>query len=318
MVNLAQSFFAHALAPSTHRTYRSAQRRYTDFCGTSSLSPIPVTQSILCLYVSSLAAQGVAHKSIKGYLSAIRHLQVDTDTGISEMVTLSYILTGIKRTQAASGSNAQRQRLPITAPIMRELKRAWESMGINFNRLMLWAACCACFHGFLRSGEATVPTRSAYDPAVHLSMADVSVSPGAEPQFVVLRIKTSKTDPFRQGVDVCLGRTDNALCPVAALLAYVSRRGTNPGPLFVFDDGSPLTREALVREVRGALAMAGIDAAQYSGHSFRSGAATTAAAAGVEDSVIKILGRWQSSAYQVYVKLPRESLAMVSRRLADQ
>ena len=99
LVNLARSFFAHALAPSTHRTYRSAQRRYTDFCGTSSLSPIPVTQSTLCLYVSSLAAQGVAHKSIKGYLSAIRHLQVDaigTDPGISEMVTLSYILTGIK------------------------------------------------------------------------------------------------------------------------------------------------------------------------------------------------------------------------------
>ena len=54
--------------------------------------------------------------------------------------------------------------------------------------------------------------------------------------------------------------------------------------------GSYLTREAFVRSVREALTRAGMDAQCYSGHSFRVGAATTAAACGVEDSLIKTLG----------------------------
>ena len=51
--------------------------------------------------------------------------------------------------------------------------------------------------------------------------------------------------------------------------------------------------------------------------SFRIGTVTTAAAVGVEDAVIKTLGRWQNSAYQQYVKLPQRSLAVVSKRLAQ-
>ena len=187
------------------------------------------------------------------------------------MVTLGYVVQGVRRVQAASGQSTPRQRLPITATVLRALNRAWESQGCTFDRQMLWAACCSCFHGFLRSGEATVPTRDSYDPSVYLSMSDVSVDSSANPQIVTLRVKSSKTDPFRQGVNVCLGRTDNDLCPVAALLGYVARRGTAPGPLFRFEDESPLTRDALVRELRSALQLAGIDPSLYSGHSFKSG-----------------------------------------------
>ena len=73
-----------------------------------------------------------------------------------------------------------------------------------------------------------------------------------------------------------------------------------------------MTRERLVSCIRRALSDAGIG---YSGHSFRIGAATTAALAGIEDSTIKMLGRWESSAYQRYLRTPRETLAAVSARL---
>ena len=56
--------------------------------------------------------------------------------------------------------------------------------------------------------------------------------------------------------------------------------------------------------------------AQYAGHSFRIGAATTAAAAGVEDSIIKTLGRWESAAYLLYLRIPRERLAALSKLLS--
>ena len=69
--------------------------------------------------------------------------------------------------------------------------------------------------------------------------------------------------------------------------------------------------------VRQALRQAGISPAGYSGHSFRIGAATAAVQAGLEDSVVKMLGRWESSAYQRYIRTPRETLAALSSRLVS-
>ena len=103
-----------------------------------------------------------------------------------------------------------------------------------------------------------------------------------------------------------------------AMLAYITVHRVEVGPLFRYEDKTPLMREALVWEVRSALQQGGVVLTPYSGHSFRSSAASTAAAAGIQDSLIKILGRWQSSAYQLYVHLPRESLAIMSSRLANQ
>ncbi len=45
-----------------------------------------------------------------------------------------------------------------------------------------------------------------------------------------------------------------------------------------------------MERVRAALRLAGVDQAKYCSHSFRIGAATTAAAKGVEDCA---LGRWE-------------------------
>ena len=57
-----------------------------------------------------------------------------------------------------------------------------------------------------------------------------------------------------------------------------------------------------VAAILSALLQAGIDAKLYSGQSFGIGAATTAALCGIPDSLIKVLGRWQSSAYQLYIR----------------
>ena len=53
-------------------------------------------------------------------------------------------------------------------------------------------------------------------------------------------------------------------------------------------------------------------AEDYAGHSFRIGAAMTAAACGVPAEVIKTLGRWKSQAYQLYVRLPTDQLIVVN------
>ena len=91
---------------------------------------------------------------------------------------------------------------------MGSLKHCWEAGGASFDKAMLWATACAFFFGFLQSGETTVPSSSAYDPAVHLPIADVSIDSGTTPTKVLLKIKASKNDPFRKRVTVCLGRTN--------------------------------------------------------------------------------------------------------------
>ena len=65
-------------------------------------------------------------------------------------------------------------------------------------------------------------------------------------------------------------------------------------------------------EVRNALTDLGYNCALYTGHSFRIGAATTAAQRGLQDSLIKVLGRWESAAYTVYIQTAPEVLCSVA------
>lgn len=73
---------------------------------------------------------------------------------------------------------------------------------------------------------------------------------------------------------------------------------------------------SFVKHVCKALGASGLDVDRYSGHSFRIGAATVAAEAGVEDSMIKTLGCWKSSAYQTYIRIICETLASVAKKIS--
>ena len=64
------------------------------------------------------------------------------------------------------------------------------------------------------------------------------------------------------------------------MTAYLAVRGRDPGPFFRLKRGAPLSREVLVRKVREALQSSGVQVGRYSGHSFRIGEETTAAAVG--------------------------------------
>eukprot|EP00731_Ephydatia_muelleri_P028146 Em0019g1019a len=132
---------------------------------------------------------------------------------------------------------------------------------------MLWAAACVCFFGFFHSGEITVPSTNGYNAGAHLRMADLAVDNATNPKMLRLCLKSSKTDPFRLGVNIFMGKTVAAICPVTAMLAYLTKRGTDNGPLFRLRDGNPLTKPAFVSSVRDALSQAGLDPTKYAGHS---------------------------------------------------
>lgn len=56
----------------------------------------------------------------------------------------------------------------------------------------------------------------------------------------------------------------------------------------------------------------------YNGHSFRIGAATTAASVHMEDHIIKVLGRWSSDACFRYIRTPASVLRDTQRSLVSQ
>ena len=104
---------------------------------------------------------------------------------------------------------------------------------VAFINKLIWAACCVRFFGFLRCGEFLLPDTDQFDANRHLMIADVRLDTTLPQGHFQLHIKSSKTDQFYQGAQVVLGATGQDLCPVAALLDYLSLRGDTPGPLFI-------------------------------------------------------------------------------------
>ena len=103
------------------------------------------------------------------------------------------------------------------------------------------------------------------------------------------------------------------MCPVKALSDYLSIHPTKEGPLFTYEDGSYLTRRRLNTLLKLAFSTFN---QPISSHSFRIGAATTAASANIPSWLIKQLGRWNSNCYQIYIRIPDHTIDSTSSLLA--
>ncbi|KAK6167546.1 hypothetical protein SNE40_021546 [Patella caerulea] len=102
-------------------------------------------------------------------------------------------------------------------------------------------------------------------------------------------------------------RTDVSMCPVQAILAYLTLRGDFKGPLFSFLDGTPVSRQFFTTQLQTCLKWGwggGYTGGNYKGHSFRIGGATTAALNGMDNHSIQQMDRWRSAAFKTYVRIP--------------
>ena len=75
---MVSSLVDASIAPTTKRVYMSGQRKYLE---SIQCQPLPMTEDRVCLFVAYLTDLGLKHSSIKGYLSAVRHLQVVAGLG---------------------------------------------------------------------------------------------------------------------------------------------------------------------------------------------------------------------------------------------
>ena len=87
-------------------------------------------------------------------------------------------------------------------------------------------------------------------------------------------------------------------------------------PLYFFSTGQFLTRNTVTSILRLQLHRLGFATESYASHSFRIGAATTAAEASLPPWRIQTLGRWSSTCYTQYTRTPASILHAVPSRLA--
>uniref|UniRef100_A0A7M5X404 Uncharacterized protein n=3 Tax=Clytia hemisphaerica TaxID=252671 RepID=A0A7M5X404_9CNID len=287
-----------SLAPSTQATYMSGIRSYINFCDSHGLIPFPSSEALLCFFSVFSFNRGIACKTIKVYITGVLHQNsmLGSSLPLALMPILHRVIRGIRRRQG--NSLTRRPRKPITTSHLRVISRFLLLCSHpTQDKYMLLAACLTAFFGLLRVSEFSCPSQSRYDPSIHLMKSDVTFN--LNHSLMTIRIKGSKTDPFRQGVNIRIAATSNNICPVGAMRNYLALRSSKPGPLFQFHDGKLLTRRTLYALLEQSLP----SVSDLNTHSFRIGGASAALSAGASDSMIRIMGRWSSDCYLRYLRV---------------
>ena len=303
--------FYNSLATNTRATYNSGTKAFINFClhyrqFTTHHSILPASEDTLLLFATYLS-QRVTPSTIKVYLCAVRNLHIESGlpNPMDQLYRLPHLLRGIKRLY----SQEKRTRLPITPSILLSFRTL---LNLQWHdHIMLWTAMLVAFFAFLRSAEL-----------VALTVGDISTCTSSIPSPLptyILSIRASKTDPFRRGCQIRLAPSGHPLlCPAKALMDYLHRtRLSQSSTLFVWASGTTLCRATLSNCIKWLATSTGINEHLYSTHSFRIGAATTASAAGMPDSLIKSMGRWSSDAYHAYIRTPIQTLDSVANTLAN-
>ena len=101
-----QGYFHKGLAPSTHRTYDAAMRRFSKFCVL-----YDIYDPFMCYFATSLANDGLPTQTIKCYLSAVRSMQISLGlpppSEHSSLPVLKRVLDGIRRCKVLGGETTK-------------------------------------------------------------------------------------------------------------------------------------------------------------------------------------------------------------------
>ena len=306
----SQQILNLALAPTTRDNYASSYQKFTKFCSHHRINILPVLENTLIAFATDLSYT-LAHSSIKVHLAAVGfHCAIQGQAiPFKTFKRLYYLMRGIKRVQG--GKRKKRKRAPITPSMLKSINiNLFNSSHVYEDKVMLWAALLTAFYGFLRVSEFTSARKKTFDPTTRLPFSDMNF---ASDGSVTLLIKTSKTDPFRDGVMLRIAPNGSSLCPVEALRHLYYCHPSKAGPLFTFQNGRFLSRS----DVNSLLVSTTDGAANISSHSLRIGAASTAAAAGCPKWLIQALGRWSSDCFRAYIRIPRATIKNTSKILAS-
>jgi hypothetical protein len=280
------------------------------FCVEFQLEPLPVSEKTMLAYVAYLYQEGLKGSSISVYISAVKSLHNHCSLLYPSFTPrLDLALRGTKVL-----SPPPIRKLPITFSL---LKKLFSVISYRHDELLLKLAMATAFFGCLRAGEICVPDTSVFDVSKHVSLKDVTMF--RQEKMFSLLLRQSKTDKNSDGVLVYVGCSADAICAFCLMSRFLETRSSDSpdSPLFSSSTVKLLHKSYFVNAVKLLICAVGLDPSLYSGHSFRAGAATTGADCGFNHWEIRMLGRWSSDCFNLYLRNPKVASSF-SRRLANQ
>ena len=283
----------HSKAANTIRAYQSDFNDFCIFCSKNSFRSMPTDPKIVSLYLTHLSTKeakmstlkrrivsiGVIHK-LKGHYLDTKHPSIIEN------------IMGIRRRKGS----IQKSKKPLLINTLKELINVIDHQDKDeVKKLRDRSIILIGFSGGFRRNEI-----------VSLDYDDLDfVQEGLK-----INIKRSKTDQFGEGFVKGLPYFDNSqYCPVVSVKKWIEISKINSGALFRrFIKGSKLSKNRLTDQtvallIKEYLSMLGIDSKNYSGHSLRSGFATSAAESGVEErNIMAMTGHKSTEMVRRYIK----------------
>ena len=280
-------------ANNTVRAYKSDFDDFRLFCAQNGFKSLPSEPKIVSLYLTHLSTKnnkmstlkrrlvsiGVIHK-LKGHYLDTKHPSIIEN------------VMGIKRRKGS----IQKGKKPLLINNLKQIINVIDKDQNNeIKKLRDRTIILIGFSGGFRRNEI-----------VSLDYDDLDfVTEGLK-----INLRRSKTDQFGAGLVKGLPYFNNTqYCPVLSLKKWIEVSHINSGPLFKrFSKGSKLTNNRLTDQtvaliIKKYLKLAGIESKNYSGHSLRSGFATSAAESGVEErNIMAMTGHKSPEMVRRYIK----------------
>jgi len=288
LVNLKNS-----KAQNTVRAYKSDFKNFELFCIQNNFKAIPTEPKIISLYLTKLSSNNVKISTIKrrlvsiGLIHKLKGHYLDT-----KHPSIVENLMGIKRRKGVN----QKGKKPLLINDLKSIIEVIDSNNMSdIIKFRDRTIILIGFSGGFRRNEI-----------VSLDFEDLNfVNEGLK-----INLKRSKTDQFGIGTVKALPYFEKSkYCPVKSIKRWIEISNVNSGPLFRrFTKGSVLSKNRLSDQtvsilIKKYLRIAGVDSKDYSGHSLRSGFATTAAESGAEErSIMNMTGHKSTEMVRRYIR----------------
>ena len=280
-------------ANNTVRAYKSDFNDFGLFCAQNGFKSLPTEPKIVSLYLTHLSTRDIKMSTLKrrlvsiGVIHKLKGHYLDTKHPI-----IIENMMGIKRRKGS----AQKGKKPLLINNLKLIINVIDEYNNeDIKKFRDRSIILIGFSGGFRRNEI-----------VSLDYDDLDfVTEGLK-----INLKRSKTDQFGEGSVKGLPYFDNSVyCPVLSLKNWIEISNIDSGPLFRrFSKGSKLSNNRLTDQtvallIKKYLQVAGIDNRNYSGHSLRSGFATTAAESGAEErSIMAMTGHKSTEMVRRYIK----------------
>ena len=280
-------------AVNTVRAYKSDFKDFGLFCVQSGFNALPTEPKIVSLYLTYLSTKDLKLSTIKRRLVSIGviHRMKGHYLDAKHPIIIENLM-GIKRRKGT----IQKGKKPILINHLKKLIDVIDQEKIeDINKLRDKSILLIGFAGGFRRNEI-----------VSLDKEDLEfVFEGLK-----ITVKRSKTDQFGGGLTKGIPYFENiAYCPVTILQKWINISKITKGPLFrKISKGSRLLENRLTDQtvaliIKKYLNKSGIDSSNYSGHSLRSGFATSAAESGAEErSIMAMTGHKTTQMVRRYIQ----------------